>query len=252
MEYGLTNSLLHNTVVHDNESSDWWLPGFWGEDNRLDGFYSPSRILIIGPSGSGKTYCLTDMLLNYGKKLFMKLYLFSNNLEQKAFQLLRERIFDHMYIPLLKHIPDLNFEDIYFESDNIEDMPQLDEFDSSIRNFIILDDFLGDKTADKESAKLFKQIRHRNATICYLAQRFTETPNMVRENANYICIFRTNQQTDISQFRQKYGMDLSLDEFRKKFIANTNEKYSFLTIDLACGEVHPTLKYRQKFDGPAL
>ncbi|MCK5019612.1 MAG: hypothetical protein KAS32_21315 [Candidatus Peribacteraceae bacterium] len=241
---------MGTSVKIDPTSPDWFLPGFFAEDHRVDGFYGPARMIVIAPSGAGKSFAITDLLLSYGKKLFMKLWLFSNNLDQKPYKLLEQRIYDNYYLPISKLVEGFKFEDIFFKSDNPDDIPPLKDMDAEIRNFVIFDDFLGNRDVTIKAREYYVQGRHHNVTVCYLAQRYTATDIVIREQANYAVLFRTNMASDITLFHQKYAQEMSLDQFKRMFRNATSEKYSFMTIDLTASDYGYEFKYRKKFDEP--
>ena len=73
-----------------------------------------------------------------------------------------------------------------------EDVPNPRELSSKKRNLMVYDDLLLEKQNTCESYYITG--RHSNVDYClYLAQNYFKLPRQtIRENANFICLFRKN------------------------------------------------------------
>ena len=139
--------------------------------------------MLAGPSKSGKTTLLTKILIN-NKRLIDrppdKIY-YSYARWQQNFE------------DLIKLLPDIIF---------IEGLPDIDEFNESLNNLLILDDLMTECGKNDDIKKIFTiDSIHKNLSVFFLTQNmFSNDKNnrTISLNTNYMIIF--NNPRDQSQF----------------------------------------------------
>lgn len=204
------------------------------------------RILICGKGGSGKTVNLLNIIYRYAK--YDKIYIYSRHLGDKD------------YIDLIKHFEGINkyarrkLKDpnytMYVASDSLEGMVTNEELDPSIRNLIIIDDFMmAEKRLMENIEDLFISCRHANTSIIFLAQSYSKVSKIIRGNVNYVVLYAVAQKREIQGLAQSLAMDIDYKTFYRIFTDITKQKYGFMVIDTSAGNDCPYLKYRNGWDG---
>jgi len=197
----------------------------------------PARILICGVSGSGKNNCLMNLILQMN--CFTKIYIFAKNLDQPLYRFLISRMHK-----LSKKIG----KKILFYSEDLEDIPELSEFDKSETNLIVFDDMIMEKN-QKRISELFTRGRNScNASCVYLTQNYYSVDKLIRRNCDYIIIKKINTSSDLKRIISEYKLsnNISLDQlykFYEQIVASGME--NFLLLDMKTDD--PKLKYRMNF-----
>ena len=131
--------------------------------------------------------------------------------------------------PLLRMVQDKFSNVIVFEG--IESIPDLSEFNTSDRKFVIFDDLLLDKK--KVFEEDYQRARHKNISLIYCSQAFHMTPSFIRKNCTYICILRLGGGTrEINTIIRDYGFDMDKKQLYKMYEYCTKEQFNYLMIDL--------------------
>jgi len=168
----------------------------YANQNKLN-IEIPFRMLIVGSSGTGKT----NTLLNIVDQMncFHRFYIFCRNLDQPLY---------NYFIDKLKEVSSsagVNEEDLFLASNTIDDLPEIDTFDKSVNNLVIIDDFVGDSTKNlKKIANFFIRSRTFNTSVVFITQSYFEVPKMIRINTDYILFKRTNDLNDLKLIIMKY------------------------------------------------
>lgn len=194
----------------------------------------PMRMVIVGASGSGKTNSLMNII--HSMNAWDKIWLFAKNLQQ----------------PLYKYLMDAlggpkKEGGILFASDTIDELPDLDTFDSKMQNLVVFDDMmLENKNNLKKIESLFIRGRHKSISPIFISQSYFDTPKLIRKNADLIVIKKISTKRDLSMIAREYSLDKSADELMA--IYNKIKAMGFenwFLIDTVTND--PTLKYRINF-----
>lgn len=180
----------------------------------------PLRFLIIGASGSGKTNLLMNLIYNEAGISFKKLYVLSKSIQQPIYVKLRE-----YYKNVEKKLK--NTKAYFF--DDCDDLPSLDEcYPNSL---IVFDDcLLGKQDKIKD---YFIRGRHKNLSCVYLSQSYGKVDRQViRNNVNFICIFKQNNHYAKSIYNDFVGSDMSFGQFMQICTLCWDEPYGFLSINM--------------------
>lgn len=192
----------------------------------------PFRLLIIGPSGSGKTNMMVDLLMNhihydsiwiFAKDLAEPLYMFLQQFFQMVMQDAREKIeagVDPEEIVMV---------DAHF-SDELSDLPDLDEIDKELQTLIIFDDFITERQQDSIK-DLFIRGRKKNISSIYLTQSYFDVPKMIRLNSQYFALFNIGDKKELRSIADSHSSRVEFKDFMRVYRAAMSEPFSFLVID---------------------
>ena len=228
------------------------------------------RGLIVGKSGSGKTILLLNLLLKPGWLDYDTLFIFGKSLFQPEYKILRSGLAEglpkehilRMFsmrkevqssgIPptlLIKELAEsLNkqsdIKSYFFES--ADDVPDPRELSTEDKNLMIFDDLQLEKQNKTES--YYVRGRHSNVDCFYLAQNYFKLPRQtIRENSNFIILFRQDLKSLGHIHTDHVGDDMSKKEFFN-FCRDCwdNTQHGFIIIDLTSRKNNG--KYRHGFD----
>ena len=196
------------------------------------------RGLLIGKSSSGKTCLLLNFLLRPGWLDYNTLQVFGKSLFQPEYRIIKKafeeklpkesiiRLFENQdEIMALNLSPASIVEEMaknvdkpadiecsFFETS--DDVPDPRDLNSSKKNLMIFDDLQLEKQSKCET--YYIRGRHSNVDCFYLAQNYFKLPRQtVRENANFICLFRQDQKNINHIYNDHVSTDMSIQEFRK-------------------------------------
>lgn len=172
------------------------------------------RMLISGPSGCGKTNTLLHMLLA-PLVMYDKIYLYSHNLDQSAYQKLYselEGLSNEVGYPILETY------------DTAADILPLDQLNPETQNIAIFDDMLCERN-QRDISEYFIGGRHRNCSCIYLSQSFFDTKKQIRLNCSHHIIFEHPTRRESRSICSELG--IPEHRFRKA----TEKPYSFAYVD---------------------
>jgi hypothetical protein len=112
------------------------------------------------------------------------------------------------------------------------------------RAFIVLDDCIGTLRVDDTIKSLFTNARHDRITVFCAVQYLKSVPPVLRQNAEYVFIFRQTNQDTIDEIWTEWG-DLygTRDEWRALF-RNWIKNYTALVINTRSQSNDPNDTYR--------
>ena len=227
------------------------------------------RGIIVGKSGCGKTTLSLNLLLRprwldydnlcvFGKNLFHPEYrilkkAFEENLPKESILRLfnmRDEIQNSQIPPsvvlqeLAKSIKNKsNVKCNFFETASDEPDPR--DLNSEDKNLMIFDDLLLEKQNKTEC--YYVRGRHINVDCFYLSQNYFKLPRqIIRENANFICLFPQDFKNFNHIYNDHLGEDMSKEEFRKFCRKCWEKPHGFAVIDLTSKKDEG--KYRGGFD----
>ena len=112
-------------------------------------------------------------------------------------------------------------------------------------NLMIFDDL--QLTKQNKCEKYYIRGRHSNVDCFYLAQNYFELPRRtIRENANFICLFKQDSKNVNHIYNDHVSNDMSKDEFKKFCNEAWSKKHGFVVIDLSSDLLNG--KYRSGLD----
>ena len=162
----------------------------------------PTNCLITGKLNSGKSNILMNLIAQ--NCIYEKIYIFTNNLDEK-YSWLKNKFKNDVYI----YINEINFSDI----------------DKKYVNLVVFDDLV---FSNKKISTFFTQSRKLNVSCIFISHRFFSIDRLLRNNLDYI-IFTKLDKREISMIYNNISLDLSLKQFHG--INNDLKKYDFIIID---------------------
>lgn len=197
-------------------------------------FPIPLRCLIVGSSGCGKTTLIWNIITEYWLP-YQKLYIFSKSIDQLTYHKLRD---------IFEDIQEGDEERATF-FDQCEDIVSVDDCEPN--SLIIFDDcILEPQSPIKE---YFVRGRHKNISCIYISQCFSLVDlKTIRNNLNFLCIFKQNECYTRSIYDNFVGSDMMLSDFRTLCHRSWQRDYGFLSIDLT--RKMNEGRYKSMFDEP--
>ena len=162
----------------------------------------PTNGLLTGKTNSGKSNILMNLIAH--NCIYEKIYIFTNNLDEK-YTWLKNKFKNDVYI----YINEINFSDI----------------DKKYVNLVVFDDLV---FSNKKISTFFTQSRKLNVSCIFISHRFFSIDRLLRNNIDYI-IFTKLDKREISMIYNDISLDLSLEQFHN--INNDLKKYDFIIID---------------------
>lgn len=196
-----------------------------------DLFPHSCRFLIVGPSGCGKSNALLSLLLHPNGLRFENVYIFSKSLYQPKYQLLEN---------VLRSVQGMGYHS-YRENDDIIDTSEAKE-----NSVFIFDDICNSKQDKIKS--YYSMGRHKKIDVAFLCQTYVAiNKHLIRDNANIIVIFRSDDVNLRHVFNEHITPDMSYEKFKEICsVCWSADNYGFLVI-VKDSNLHDG-RYRHGFD----
>ena len=224
---------LKQKVVTDIENFEK-VYGFDTNEVQHNGALFPNnmRCLLIGQSGCGKTNTLIALLLKEWGTTLRNVYIYTQTLEQKKYQLLDN---------VIKLIPELSMTVFSSESPIVPE-------DCEKFSTIIFDDIYGSGEKNHDIVRqFFSRGRHRALNCYYIGQSYCKIPrHLIRDNANFIILFKNDELSRKHIFEEHVNVDMDFKTFSKMCQEIWEHDYDFLVIDTTREKDNG--KYRKGFD----
>ena len=174
-----------------------------------------SRVLICGGSGVGKTNSLIQYIYKT-PDTFSKIIVVYKETE-----------------PLYEMLRDGIKKGIEFYTDlgklgNIEKIR--DGLDKDQEVLLVIDDWINEVHKYPNVGDIFTRGRKKGITTFFLTQSFFKTPKLLRQQMNYLLLFKMSSQKDINLILGEFG-GKDPEEIRKIYKDATKEKLNFLKIN---------------------
>lgn len=191
----------------------------------------PARVVIAGPSSCGKTNVILNLL--FIKKTSMKyrrVLLYAKMLQEPKYQYMINRFVKIEEI--LTKLEKKPIKILYTSSDlsgviPLEDLEDCDD----IQTIAIFDDFICEE--NQEVIKNYWMFgRKFNVTSFFLGQSFHQIDKFIRDNSNYVILFRVNNYSDLRRIYNDVVKGVDFSDFKRIYdralVQNIN---GFVTID---------------------
>jgi GTPase SAR1 family protein len=179
-------------------------------------FPSSIRALVCGPSNCGKTTVMYNLLVHANGLKYSKLHIYCPTVHQAKYQALKEIV--------------ESIEGMLFRHYGTDEPPPPPNEDMKQSVFVFDDVNTETQTTIKE---YFSKGRHYGIDSFLLAQSYNAIPkHLLRDNANFIVLFKQNPLNLETIYRDHVGMDMSYERFKE--ICEScwkSDKYGFLVID---------------------
>ena len=201
----------------------------------------PMRSMIVAPSGGGKTVLLQNMILNIYKGCFDRIYIFSPSVEI-------DDSWTSVKTYIKNEIKPHEKEKIYFDSYEPDELSKIIEKQHKVINYlktqnykkmfqilIIIDDWADDPQFTRQS-KLLHQLyirgRHQFISTITSTQVYKAISPLVRKNMTHLFIYRLRNYADLQAIIEEMSAIYTPKMLLKMYEIATNERYSFLYINL--------------------
>lgn len=202
---------------------------------RLD---LPMRMSIIGASGSKKTQLCIN-LLRIMSGAWNRIYLFAKDLEEPLYKWLIawfEKLQKKMKLE----------EPILLYSNDLKDLPPVDELDKTKSNLVILDDMITEKNL-LPVTEYFIRGRKKNCSLIFITQSYYQMPKTLRGNCDVMCILKVNTARDLGRICSEYSLGTDKKDLEElyRYCVNSQNQNNFFMIDI--GNQDPSLRFRCGF-----
>ena len=191
--------------------------------------------VIVGSTGSGKTATLLNIINVVSS--FDVIRICTQNKDEPLYNWLESVMKKNKF----------DFEIV----EGIENLPDLDKFDKSDNNLIVMDDMcLESKKNQKPIEMFYCRARKLGCSCLYLSQSWYQTPLFIRQNATHIFIKRFGGNRDVQEILKQYSLGVDkkklLEIYKFCLSGNTPEEEfnNFMLIDVKDGK-H---KFRKNFE----
>jgi len=188
----------------------------------------PFRLLITGASGSMKTNTLLS-LINIMPNTWETITIITKNKDEPLYNWLEDK---------------LGKDGLKIQEINKEGMPDLDKFDKTQNNLVVMDDLVGEKN-QKPMEDFFLRARKKGCSLVYITQSYYQVPKMIRNNLTYLIIKQISSMKNLVMISREYDLGLDKQDLINMYEDATENKAGFLMIDL---EANPKEKFRKNFD----
>lgn len=193
------------------------------------------HILIIGATGRGKSTHLLNMLKYM---YFDKLYVFAKDIEEDIYEKVLKPQIENMEYQInskMQSIKKGKTEPVkigYFSND-MKDLPKLDDLDRKTQKIVIFDDFLNDKKANETIRNYFTMSRKKGVSCIYLAQNLFDVPKQIRKNVQYVVIFDNGSAKEKQELAKVYASKIPYHDFLDIYDdIMQNDEHAYMVIDL--------------------
>lgn len=187
----------------------------------------PNRIALIGSSGSGKSNILINLL--YQMNCFTKIYMFVKCPDEPLYK---------FYIEEIRAVEKKLKTEILMVSTDLDDLPEVDEFDKEQNNICIFDDVISESSMKlKKVADLWIRGRKQNITSVFLSQSYHAIPLLVRKNTDILMFKKIGTKRDLTLILSDFSLDKTMDELKDMYQkSDTSDICNFFMIDTSAGQ----------------
>ncbi len=158
----------------------------------------PSIINLTGPTGSGKTNAVFDLIKAINA--FNMFYLFAKSFDEPLYR---------WFIDKIETLEKLHDCTLLFKSNDIQELPPLEDVDKKKINLFIIDDMIGEK--DKLLEQLSRYAirgRKRQASFWFLGQDYFKIPGLFRKQQNYVILTGINTWEDLKRIMREMAISI--------------------------------------------
>ena len=211
------------------------------KNNKDDDKNWPYRILIIRPSGSGKNNALLNLIQIQNSNNPICLY--AKDLSEPKYKfLIKKRV--------NAGIKNYNDPTEFTEYSNAMDdgFSNIDDYNPKRKRKIltVFDDMISDIMTNKRFQAIIKELfircRNLNISIVFITHSYFSVSKEARLNSTHHLIMKINNRKDLKQIAIDHSAGIDYKDFLKIYRNCTNERYSFLNIDVH----NPSMKFTQQ------
>lgn len=167
----------------------------------------PSIWNFSGPTGTGKSNAVMNVIKAYN--CFQKIHFFAKSFDEPLYRWI---------IAQIREVERLHDVDILVTSNDLMDLPPLEEVDNTKNNLFIFDDMIGekDKLLEKMSQYAIRG-RKRNASFWFLSQSYFDIPGLFRKQQNYVVLTGINTWEDLKRIMREMAISIPTDVLIEMF-----------------------------------
>ena len=196
----------------------------------------PFRSMLVGASGSGKTNILMNLIRGIG--VFNKVVLIARDLEEPLYKFLQDA---------LRAVEQQTHTEILTVGNNIDDIPNMDDFDTKNNNLLIIDDMISEKESKLNNVSaIWIRGRKKNVSTVFITQSYFKTPLLIRQNTDYIFLRKIASVRDLKRIVSEYALDVSPETLLTHYnkATGSGDITDFFLIDLNATDNY---KYRHNY-----
>lgn len=202
------------------------LPKTWKKHH----IFNNSMILCLGGTGTGKTNALLNYINRSSGEFSDVIVCSFSTTDEPLYNLLEEH-----GVTLYN---------------NIDEVPELEEYDNDDKNkpkLIVFDDFIN--VENKKLKKIFNYLisgRKFGFTCWLMAQNYSSVPKVIVRNINYFILFKINDTISLNNIIRNHNIsDVDPSIIKSAYNLCTQTPPNFFLIDLKTGNLKE--RFRQNF-----
>ena len=202
------------------------LPKTWKKHH----IFNNCMILCLGGTGTGKTNALINYISRSSTEFSDVIVCSFSTVDEPLYNLLEE-----------------NGVTLY---NNIDEVPDLDEYDSEDKKkpkLIVFDDFIN--VENKKLKKIYNYLisgRKFGFTCWLMAQNYSSVPKVIVRNINYFILFKINDNITLNNIIRNHNIsDVNPSIIKNAYNLCTQTPPNFFMIDLKTGNLKE--RFRKKF-----
>ena len=211
------------------------------KNNKDDDKNWPYRILIIRPSGSGKNNALLNLIQIQNSNNPICLY--AKDLSEPKYKFLIEKRVN-------AGIKNYNDPTEFTEYSNAMDdgFSNIDDYNPKRKRKIltVFDGMISDIMTNKRFQAIIKELfircRNLNISLVFITHSYFSVSKEARLNSTHHLIMKINNRKDLKQIAIDHSAGIDYKDFLKIYRNCTNERYSFLNIDV----YNPSMKFTEQ------
>jgi hypothetical protein len=193
-------------------------------------------MLVVGRKGMGKSQMIVSMLKDPRglKWIYDRIIIFSGTFRTQ-YQNLWSKLSSKGIV-------------VHEELDELILMKVYEEQLGSPEHVLILSDDMDQQWSKMDQQvvnKIITNSRHCNLSLCFLVQKMSMVPTIIRSNADCVIAYATSCHREFEAIYNEFS-HCSKKDFHKFFVEATSEPYSFLVCCVQSGKVEMYINFQNK------
>ena len=192
------------------------LPKYWNPHFNETQMKIPFRCGLIGASGTGKTSWLCNFLAKAQDTFGYITVVYKS--QEPLYEYLEKKI-TGKYIKFYTKLSELPMVEMFGNKDK--------------QQLLVFDDQVNEKNQEIIKEYCIRCRKHgQGVSVLYLSQSFFKIPKLVRQQFNYLILFKLSSNRDLRLILGDFSLGCDLKELEMIYKDATKQKFDFLKVDV--------------------